>query len=282
MYSIPVSCFDLDHTLGCGQVFRWTKEDDWWHGVVQGDYVHAFYEQEAETLYIDSRLPVEFFVKYFRLDDDLPCIFSSIDHDPYVHEAISKYRGLRLIRQDPWECLVSYMIATASNIPRIMKSIEKLSRLLGREIVDGIYAFPEISALAACCGEDLCDCSLGFRARRLIKAARMIESGELDLYGLYDMDYFQAKQQLMNIEGIGEKVADCILLFSYGKMEAFPVDTHVDKVIRNYYSDIFEGPYTKPRMAEWARSYFGHYCGYAQQYLFYQHRREGKLGSGMD
>ncbi len=281
MYNIPAPCFDLDYTLDCGQVFRWIQKDDWWHGVVNDHVVHASHDGENETLILDSKLPEEYLYSYFRLDDDLPSIFSDMDKDVYIHEAITKYRGLRLILQEPWECLISYMLATASNIPRIKKSIETMSRLLGGDLGNDFYSFPEPEALAGCCSEDLCECKMGFRARRIVQAAQQVEAGEFDLNAPYELGYVDAKQHLMSIEGIGDKVADCILLFAYGKMESFPVDTHVEKIVRQYYSDDFKGPYTKPKMAAWGLSYFGEYCGYAQQYLFYQKRLEGGLGTSL-
>jgi N-glycosylase/DNA lyase len=282
MYSIPAPCFDLDYTLDCGQVFRWKLEDGWWHGVVNGHAVHAFHDRKNETLMLDSRLPEEYLYRYFRLDDYLPSIYSNIDRDMYIHEAISKYRGMKLILQQPWECLISYMLATASNIPRIRKSIETMSHLLGEDLGDGLHSFPKPEVLADCQNEDLCECRMGFRARRIVQAAQAVESEAFDLNAPYGMDYEKAKQYLMSIEGIGDKVADCILLFAYGKMEAFPVDTHIEKIVRQYYSSSFKGSYTKAKIAEWGLSYFGKYCGYAQQYLFYQRRLEGALGTGSD
>lgn len=280
MYSIPAPCFDLGYTLDCGQVFRWKQDNGWWYGVVNGHVVHAFHDRENETLILDSRLPEEYLYRYFRLGDDLPSIFSDMDRDEYIHEAISKYRGMRLILQEPWECLISYMLATASNIPRIKKSIETMSRLFGDDLGNGFYSFSEPESLADCCNEDLCECRMGFRTQRIVQAAQQVKAGEFDLNAPYEMDYGVAKQYLMSIEGIGDKVADCILLFAYGKMEAFPVDTHVEKIVRQYYSNSFEGPCTKAKITAWARSYFGEYCGYAQQYLFYQQRLEGALGTG--
>ncbi|MDK2892108.1 DNA glycosylase [Methanohalophilus sp.] len=281
MYNIPAPYFNLDYTLDCGQVFRWNLEDEWWHGVVKGEIVHAFHDRENETLILDSKLPKDYLHTYFRLDDDLPFIFSDIDKDPYIHEAISKYSGMRLILQEPWECLISYMLATASNIPRIKKSIERMSRLLGDDLGDGFYSFPKPKSLASCYNEELCECKMGFRARRIVQAAQMVVDKEFDLTAPYEMDYADAKQYLMTIEGIGDKVADCVLLFAYDKMEAFPVDTHVEKIVRQYYSDSFKGPYAKAKMSKWGHSYFGKYCGYAQQYLFYQLRLEGALGTGI-
>jgi N-glycosylase/DNA lyase len=263
--------------LDCGQVFRWDKADNVWTGVVQGDVVRAWQDVKTGLVYIDSRLSPAFFRSYFRFDDNLDCILTTVNKDKYMNEAIRSYRGMRLIRQEPWECLISYLLATAWSIPNIKKGILKLSRLFGKKIDEEHYSFPQPAALAMACESDLCDCKLGFRTNRIRKAAIQIIDGDIDLNELFELDYEAAKKKLMTMDGIGEKVADCILLFAFGKTEAFPVDTHVEKVIKNYYGDheFFKEGMTKNKIGKWGRLYFGKYCGYAQQYLFYQKRLEG-------
>ncbi len=277
MYQIPIIDFDLNHTLYCGQVFRWEKKDDWWMGVVRGSVVRVRQDTGTDVLWVDSDLPEVVVRWYFRLDDDLSHILSQINRDQYINASIQRYRGLHLIRQESWECLISYMLATASNIPRIKKGISMLCQILGNEIEADHYSFPNASILASACEDDISDCKLGFRASRIIKAAGLVAEGELDMDAIIHLDYHEAKQQLMLVEGIGEKVADCVLLFAFDKMEAFPVDTHVEQVVRSYYGDdeFFGGTVTKMKIGEWGRSYFGNYCGYAQQYLFYGKRLEG-------
>ncbi|HML26671.1 MAG TPA: DNA-3-methyladenine glycosylase 2 family protein, partial [Methanomethylovorans sp.] len=213
----------------------------------------------------------------FRFDDDLDGILKSVNNDQYMAEAIRGYRGMRLIRQEPWECLISYLLATAWSIPNIKNGIAKLSRIFGEEIAEGYYSFPEPGTLAMACDSDLCDCRLGFRTNRIRKAAAQVVDGDINLDELFELDYEDAKKKLMVLDGIGEKVADCILLFAFGKMDAFPVDTHVEKVIRTYYGghEFFKNGMTKTKIGTWGRQYFGKYCGYAQQYLFYQKRLEG-------
>ena len=140
MYRLKPELFDLNYTLDCGQVFRWAKDGDWWTGVV-GDQVIRLSQDSGELL-VDSKLQPEFFSRYFRLDDDLPSIYESINRDLLIDRAIRKYRGLRLIRQDPWECLISYMLATASSIPTIQKRIYLLSQFFGQELEEGYFSFP--------------------------------------------------------------------------------------------------------------------------------------------
>jgi N-glycosylase/DNA lyase len=279
MYKLFCEDFDLDYTLDCGQVFRWDKIGTWWVGVVNGSTVRLQQDRESGEVLVDSSLPERYLEDYFRFDDDLDDILHRVNKDSFMDEAIRKYRGLRLIRQDPWECLISYMLATAWSIPNIKRGISLLSSTYGEEIGDGHYSFPEPEALASLCDGELRNCKLGFRSNRIVKAAKHVVDGDLVLDELFKVEYREAKQRLMYLEGIGEKVADCILLFAFGKMNAFPVDTHVEKVVRHYYGDreFFNGTVTKSKIGDWGRMYFGEYCGYAQQYFFYQKRLEGLI-----
>ncbi len=293
MYSFSGVDLNLDHTLDCGQVFRWEREDvdvymcvgervgDWWVGVINGDVIRARQDIESGTVLVDSSLPREFVASYFRLDDDLSQILGSINKDRYIREAIQRYRGLRLIRQEPWECMISYMLATASSIPTIKKRISLLSRMFGDKIGEGYYSFPDAVSLADADESEICECKLGFRAGRIQRAAQQVADGVFCFDEMFEMDYPGARARLMEIEGIGEKVADCILLFSLDKMESFPVDTPVRQVVEKYYSgdEYFGGgvgvKLSNHKMGEWGRRYFGEYCGYAQEYLYYCWRMRG-------
>jgi N-glycosylase/DNA lyase len=275
MYRLKTDIFNLNYTLDCGQVFRWERDEDWWTGVV-GDEVIRISQDKGELL-VDSKLSPEFFSRYFRFDDDLPSIYKSIDRDLLINRAIRKYKGLRLIRQDPWECLISYMLATASSIATIQKRISLLSQFFGHEIEDGYFSFPDPETLANADLSTLDKCKLGFRTERIKDAAREVSSEDIDLDILFRLEYKYARDRLMRFRGIGEKVADCVLLFAFEKMEAFPVDTHIRQIIQHYHidDDFFENCTSLSRMGDWGREYFGPYCGYAQQYLFYQKRVEG-------
>jgi len=273
MFRLKPKIFDLSYTLDCGQVFRWERDGDWWTGVL-GDHVVRI-SQDDGKLIVDSKLSPKFVVNYFRLSDDLLSIYKSIDKDLLINEAIMKYRGLRLIRQDPWECLISYMLATASNIPMIQKRINLLSYFFGQEIEEGYFSFPDPQTLANADLSVLGKCKLGFRTERIKDAAREVCSGELDLDGLSRLEYKYSRDRLMRLQGIGEKVADCVLLFGFEEMESFPVDTHIRQIIQQYhiYNKFFKNYSSLSKMGDWGREYFGPYCGYAQQYLFY-HKRQ--------
>ncbi len=267
MYHINTKDFNLDHTLSCGQVFRWEK-NDWWTGVVNGAIIWA--NQEGSELIIDSLLDKKFIRDYFRLDDDMEMIYSDINKDKKIASLIQKYRGLHLVRQDPWECLVSYICSSNNTIRNIKNSIRLMCECFGRKIEGGYYSFPAPEALAEV---ELCDmeqCRLGFRAPRVLKIALMITENEFDLYGIKNLSYMEGREELMKIEGVGSKIADCVLLFAFGKLGSSPVDTHIEQIMERFYGDKFKGSKSKKReeIAEFARSYFGKYCGYAQEYLY--------------
>jgi N-glycosylase/DNA lyase len=267
VYRIKTRDFNLDHTLSCGQVFRWEK-NDWWTGIVNGAIVRA--KQEGDEIIVGSSLNMDFIIDYFRLDDDIEKIYSSINRDEKIASLIIKYMGLHLIRQDPWECLVSYMCSSNNTIRNITNSIRRMSECFGNEIEKGFYSFPTPDALSDI---DLCDmlqCRLGFRAPRVLKIANIVANREFDLYGIKDLSFRKGREELIKIEGVGKKIADCVLLFAFGKLESFPVDTHIEQIMERYYGFNFKGPKSKKRdeIAEFASNYFGKYCGYAQEYLY--------------
>ncbi len=266
-YRIKTTDFNLDHSLSCGQVFRWEK-DDCWTGVVNRAIIRA--KQEDSELLVESYLKKDFITDYFRLDDDMGEIYSSINRDEKIASLIKKYRGLRLIRQDPWECLVSYMCSSNNTIRNITNSIRRMCECFGNEIDKGFYSFPTPEALSHVMQCDMSLCRLGFRAPRIIKAASMVANGDFDLGAIREMSRSEGQKELVKIDGVGNKIADCVLLFAYGKLDSFPVDTHIEQIMERYYGFNFKGPKSKKKeeIAEFARRYFGKYCGYAQEYLY--------------
>ncbi len=274
--------FDLESTLQCGQLFRWEKRGDSWCGVARGQILEVW--QKGSVLLFEGA-NVDFVKSYFRLDDDLPQIISEISRDPHIQQAVQAFPGLRLARQDPWECLISYICATYKNIPAIKTMILGLSTRFGRQVLyrgQTCYRFPEPDALAKASVNELRSCGLGFRARRVREAARKINNGEIDLEQLARADYAAARVELKKIPGVGSKVADCVLLFSMEKLEAFPIDVRIKRMVEKHYSSYFDKPFisrisernslpTKAydRIGAFARSYFGRYAGYAQEYLYH-------------
>jgi N-glycosylase/DNA lyase len=268
MFHIHAPDFNLDLTLSCGQVFRWEKKEHW-TGVVNGAVIMA--KQEGSELIIESTLDKKFIHDYFRLDDDLEKIYSEIGKDELMISLIRKYRGLRLIRQDPWECLASYICSSNNTIRNIKNSIRLMCECFGNRIENGYYSFPTPEALSQVELCDMTSCRMGFRAPNLRSAASMIADGEFDLKGIKDLSYEEGRVELVKIRGIGNKIADCVLLFAFGKLESFPVDTHIEQIMERYYSgNIKDAKKSKKRevIADFARMYFGKYCGYAQEYLY--------------
>ncbi|MCX6700692.1 MAG: 8-oxoguanine DNA glycosylase [Methanomicrobiales archaeon] len=259
--------FNLDKTLSCGQVFRWARNDDWWTGVVGNRLIRI--QQDGNRLTWDGA-DESFIYDYFALDLDLPRVLSEIDRDPVIHRAIEECRGLRIIRQPPWECLVSYIIATFTNIPSIKRRITLLCREFGNEISsDGepCFSFPTREALA---GAEECQvraCSLGYRAPFLCHVAQAIQANPGWEATIHNLPYEEARKELMHYQGVGRKVADCVLLFGFGRLEAVPVDVWIERIIRQHY--LMSGEKANYEyLRRYAQDYFGPYAGYAQEYLF--------------
>ncbi len=277
--------FWLDVTLCCGQVFRWKKLNEWWYGVTNDQ---AFKVRQIGGKFEYANSDSDFVEHYFSLDVNLQKIVESINKDPHIHKALDEYFGLRLIRQDPWECLISYICATYKSIPAINLMLDKMSRKFGRRItLDGIefYTFPGNKKLANANEKDLQSCGLGYRAKYILSTSKIIERGNFDLESLRNMSYSEAKAELMKLPGVGPKVADCILLFSIDKPEAFPVDIWIKRVFMNHYIDrlprdlaakllnhksLSNSDYEK--INTFGREYFGEYAGYAQEYLYHYER----------
>jgi N-glycosylase/DNA lyase len=277
--------FNLDVTLCCGQVFRWTKKGDWWYGVVRNQ---AFKIRQVNAELEFANADEKFVENYFGLDDDLQEIRAKIGRDKHIRKALREFWGLRVVRQDPWECLISYVCATYKSIAAIKNMLFKLSKKFGEKVsFDGcdFYTFPTPEKLAKTTESDLMECGLGYRAKYVLETSRKIVDNDFDLEGLRKMPYQQAKKELVSFPGVGLKVADCTLLFSLGKREAFPVDIWVKRAILKHYATNFpeafiekisshdslsNGEYEK--LNEFGRTYFGEYAGYAQEYLYHYER----------
>ena len=207
--------------MECGQSFRWQPINGWYYGVVEGRQLKIC--QENQTLIVESsadededRLEV-FLRHYLDLNRDLSLILDAVDIDPFIHRSIETFRGMRILNQEVWECLASFILSQNNNVPRIKGIIRTISTRFGEKItldesVD--YSFPAPQALAEAGVETLYDCGLGYRAPYLWTVSSTIVAGEFDPEGLKSLPYAEAKQELMGFKGIGEKVADCICLFS--------------------------------------------------------------------
>ena len=274
----PHQIFSLDQTLSCGQVFRWRKEDHgWWYGVVEDQIIKI--RQIEDQLFFEG-VPAKFIRHYFSLDLDLPGILDSVDHDPIIHAAIRRCLGLRIVRQPPWECIVSYICSTNSNIPTITRRIALISSTFGKEIeFEGklYHAFPRPMDIDRR-SEKLKECRLGYRHPYVLDTAREIARTKGWEEKIRNLPYGDARKELMSLRGIGPKAADCILLFAFETYEAFPVDVWIRRIMKQHYLPaLTEGTHLTGREYEtirtFARDHFGDFCGYAQEYL-YAARRE--------
>lgn len=282
---------DLDLTLGCGQAFRWRKRADGnWCGVV-GDRLIELRVQEGALFwrtYPDSG--PELINDYLRLSDDVNAIYRILaQSDAHLNALIDRFHGMRLVRQDPNEALLSFVCSTANSIPRISAAIEEMSRIYGRLVCEQgnscYYAFPHPERLACLQPRVLNSVgSLGFRGEVLRSVSRhILDQGPGWLLGLRELSYGDAKSQLMTVRGVGAKIADCVCLFALDKDEAVPVDTHVRQLAHRLFlpdmkaRSITDGVYR--RIVEAFAERYGQYAGWAQQFLFYEDLLRSRGGS---
>lgn len=273
-----VADFCLEHIFECGQCFRWEKQPD-------GSYMGIAYStplkiaQSGDTVTLYDTTIEQFnsvWYNYFDLGTDYSAIKEALSVDPVLKKASEFGGGIRLLNQDFWECTVSFIISQSNNIPRIKKIISSLCSLYGKKteyMGNTFYTFPEPDAILNSPPEMLSEVKAGFRDKYIMAAAEYFRTGcsrtDFDL-----MTYNEAKASLMKIYGIGPKVADCILLFSLGKRQSFPVDVWIKRIMEYFYFDS-EQPASK--IASFALERFSQFGGYAQQYLFY-YARENKIG----
>ena len=277
--------FDLVSSLESGQAHRWAYpkggDDGWYTGVVRENLVRIrqtddrveFRCAPSEEAAFAPRL-----AEYFRFDDDISKIYDVINQDERVAAMVRQYPGLRVLRTEPWECLVAFICSATSNIPRIHQNMESISGAFGSPVsLNGWtrHTFPTPADLAEAGEAELRRLGLGFRAPYVHLASVAVLEGRLDLDALIEMPYPEAKAALMERRGIGSKIADCIAVFSLEKLEAFPIDVWVRRALGEWY---FPGQKTPPDrvLLEWAQEHFGRYGGYAQQYLFHGRRLRDK------
>ncbi len=266
--------------MECGQSFRWQPSTNGWYcGVVDGRQLRI--RQEHQTLIVKSSVDergdqLEAFLRhYLDLNRDLPAILDAVDIDPFIHRSIETFRGMRILNQEVWECLASFILSQNNNVPRIKGIIRTISARFGEKITldDSIdYAFPTPQALAEAGVETLYDCGLGYRAPYVWTVSSAVAAGEFDLDAVKNLPYADAKRELMGVKGIGEKVADCICLFSLGHVQALPIDVWVKRIIEQIY---LKREASIREIRQFAETYFGEYLGYAQQYLFHYARTVG-------
>lgn len=275
----PIRDFNLYHTLNCGQAFRWHEDEGWFYGVVDNRFLRI--SQENDTLCVESSdesNPIQLqqsLWHYFDLGCDLSKILDLINKDHYMDISIEACRGMRIMNQDLWECLGSFILSQNSNVPRIKQMIRNISKTFGNPVsLNGRtdYTFPAPEMIINGSVDQLFQCGLGYRSSYLFDAAVVVAEKQLDLVWLKSQPYLVAKQELMSLKGIGDKVAACVSLFSLGHGEALPIDVWVRKITERLY---LKRKASKSQILEFFHDYFGEYIGYAQQYLFHYARTVG-------
>ena len=265
---------NFDYSLNSGQVFLWEKIDTKWYGV---DGKNVLVLETSQKFKKDMKYECYF----FRLDDNFKKISNDLKNDNYVKNALKMFPGLRLLRQNPFQCYISFIVSSNSNIPNIKSRLKNLCKAFGnRKIVDGkeFFLFPEPSDLANASISDIKKCGVGYRAKAVKTASLSVLDGKIDFDFLKKTDYNTAKKELTKVFGIGNKVADCILLFSLEKLEAFPLDRWMLRILQKYYSKEFQistktlTEKTYDQLHENIVEHFGSYAGYAQQFLFKMER----------
>lgn len=270
--------FNLTHVFECGQCFRWIKQQNGsYRGIVNGRSADVSFNEG--TLYITNATEQDFidiWYEYFDLGTDYSKIKDILEKDEIMKEAIKTGYGIRLLRQDFWEILISFIISANNMIPRIMKTVDSLSVLKGNciETDNNSYSFPEIAALANATLEEIQQCKAGFRCKYIHKTSQIMDKNTTTRESLLGMDTDVARKELMLLPGVGPKVADCILLFSGLKFDVFPTDVWVKRVMEELY---LKKDTSLKEIQIFAKEHFGDLTGYAQQYLFY-HARLNRIG----
>ncbi len=269
-----VEKFDLETTFNCGQAFRWKKVKYGHIGVVDKKQILVYFDQNGNFIIENSNISDfnSIWKKYFDLERNYSEINFEIlnspaaEHSSILKEAISNCQPIRILRQNPWEVLCSFIISQNNNIPRIIKIIEKFCENFGEKIQTTLpefnktyYSFPTCEVVSQLGLKDLDIIKSGFRAKYILDAAKKIFSGEVNLLSMEKQCNEEIKYNLMKINGVGPKIAECTLLFGFGRLDTFPVDTWIKKIMKKYFSS--ETP-----------EIFGKYAGVAQQYLYHYAR----------
>jgi N-glycosylase/DNA lyase len=280
---VPADDFDLEKTLDSGQVFHWRKIDNRFYGTIRDRA--AVIEQREDMLFTNAN--PELIRNYFALDHRLNQICASFPNDAAMNSAKQFCRGLRIIRQPKWECLAMFICSSMKQVAHIRQISRKLRERFGeackidppsprlrRDEAITVFAFPPAERIAAASEKELRECALGYRAKNLRATARLVARGEVDLEKLAALPDVDLRARLCELPGVGAKVANCVMLFAYERLRAFPIDVWIERVLREMYFPRAR-KLNAERLRTFTESYFGEHGGYAQQYLFH-HARTSK------
>lgn len=282
--------FSLDLCLDSGQAFAWSRSGGWWLGTIgETAFVLRQTGTGLECIFSGTENSATTLLRhYLAMDEDHEAIQRKFPTDDFLTAALGHCAGLRVLRQQPWECLAGFVLSSTKQIIHIQQIWKTMSLRWGKKIrllLEGkeifLHTFPGAEVVAELKEKELRSCGMGFRAPNMLNAAKQVSSGVLLLESLRSIPTHEAREQLMTLRGVGPKIADCVLLFSLGKAEAFPVDTWILKVLKEVY---FKGKrrVTPQRLKEFATTHFGPYGGHAQQYLFHYARKNPLLVKGKD
>lgn len=259
-FKLKIDNFSLKDTLLCGQCFRFNAIESNCFLVFAGSNSSIIKQEKDFLIFEQSTCQLDFWRNYFDIHTNYTELLDDFQGDKILEKARSVCGGIRILRQDPWETLISFIISANNNIPRIQNIIDRLCSNFGQKIKNG-FSFPTAQELANYTKDDLSVLKAGFRSRYIIDAIKKVNSGEINLDEFYKMNTPNAKENLMQICGVGNKVSDCILLFAYHKMDSFPVDVWMKKTLNEYYPNgVSKQILTCP--------------GLAQQLLFYSKRNK--------
>ena len=289
--------YDLAATLNSGQVFRWQQNENSWTGVVGENFARL--TQTDGGILAETSAAIEdldWLRDFLQTGTDLDAVLKTFPDDEPMRAAVASCRGLRLLRQDPWECLASFILSSTKQIVQIRQIVSLLCERFGepldcstgvapvsdfsfsngdrRDACPTTFSFPPPEKIARLTEAQLRACKMGFRAPNLLAAARQIAEGKFDLEKIRRLDYAEARAELMKLRGVGGKIADCVLLFAYGFDSAFPVDVWIERALQRLYFPRRRA--SEPRLRRFAATHFGPHAGYAQQYLFHYMRTKLK------
>jgi N-glycosylase/DNA lyase len=297
---LPVRDYDLAATLDSGQVFRWRQNENSWNGVAGKHFVRLTHM--GKGIHAAAAAPVNdwnFLREFLQTETDLAAILKTFPDDAPMRAAVAACPGLRLLRQEPWECLASFILSSTKQIVQIQQIVALLCERFGEPVAElnaatqktqrnaglensrrnsapiaSLRSFPSAVRIAGLNETDLRNCKMGFRAPNLLNAARQVADGKLDLVKIRTLDYAAARAELMTLRGVGGKIADCVLLFAFGFDSAFPVDVWIERALQELYFPRRRA--SEKKLRQFAATHFGPHAGYAQQYLFHYMRTKLK------
>ncbi len=272
-FRLRAPAYDIDATLSSGQAFRWRAAGSVWTGVIRDRWVQLRSVANAiEARTVAGAEDRSMLAAYLQTAVDQNVILATFPQDPVLAEAVRAAPGLRILRQDPWECLASFLLSSTKQIVQIRQIIETLCQRLGPPLLTpagfpAAHGFPSAARVAEAGERLLRACRTGFRAPYLLATARAVAAGQFSLAALGLLPLPAARIRIQELPGVGPKIADCVLLFAYGRTEAFPIDVWIERVLRQGYFAGREVP--RRALLDFAAAHFGVHAGHAQQFLFH-------------